>query len=110
MPPAPSHAPGIRVELGGVRRPSPMARPRTPESKFLSPSPPSAMPKYEIRPEDIEWWSLTPAQRLSESEKLWATYLGLGGSLDPEPDTQSPFHFPEASGSGAAHGRAGVHR
>lgn len=53
----------------------------------------SPMPKYEFRPEDIEWWSLTPAQRLSESQKLWATYLALGGSLDPEPDTQSPFHF-----------------
>jgi hypothetical protein len=68
------------------------------------------MPKYEFRPEDMEWWSLTPAQRLCESEKLWATYLALGGSLDPEPDTQSPFHFSEASGPGAAHGRAGVHR
>ena len=65
--------------------------------------------KYEFRSEDIEWWSLTPAQRLCESEKLWETYLALGGSLDPEPDTQSPFHAPEASGSGAAHGRAGVH-
>lgn len=26
---------------------------------------------------------------------MWGTYLLLGGSLDPEPDTQSPFFFPE---------------
>jgi hypothetical protein len=68
------------------------------------------MPTYEFRPEDIEWWSLTPAQRLAESEKLWATYLALGGSLDPEPDTQSPFDFSEVPGPRLAHGRAGVYR
>lgn len=38
-----------------------------------------------------EWYSLTPMERFRESEKLWETYLSLGGSLDPEPDTQSPF-------------------
>src|SRR5450759_2122941 len=38
-----------------------------------------------------EWYRLTPVQRWLESEKLWQTYLALGGSLDPEPDTQSPF-------------------
>jgi hypothetical protein len=54
-----------------------------------------------INPEDIvgeewaEWYRLTPAERWRESEKLWQTYLQLGGSLDPEPDTQSPF-FDEA--------------
>jgi hypothetical protein len=65
---------------------------------------------YEFQSDDTEWWSLTPAQRLCEGEKLWLTYLALGGSLDPEPDTQSPFYFPEASSSGTAHGRAGVYR
>lgn len=50
-----------------------------------------------IQPEELvggewaEWYRLTPAQRWLESEKLWQTYLVLGGSLDPEPDTQSPF-------------------
>jgi len=50
-----------------------------------------------IQPEELvggewaEWYRLTPAQRWLESEKLWQTYLALGGSLDPEPDTQSPF-------------------
>ncbi|HQU92462.1 MAG TPA: hypothetical protein PLK77_09210 [Pyrinomonadaceae bacterium] len=38
-----------------------------------------------------EWYRLTPMERFRESEKLWETYLSLGGSLDPEPDTQSPF-------------------
>ena len=50
-----------------------------------------------IQPEELvgeewaEWYRLTPVQRWLESEKLWQTYLALGGSLDPEPDTQSPF-------------------
>ncbi|MBE0545170.1 MAG: hypothetical protein IH623_27855 [Verrucomicrobia bacterium] len=54
-------------------------------------------PLYMIQPEQLvgdewaEWYRLTPAQRWLESEKLWQTYLALGGSLDPEPDTQSPF-------------------
>ena len=60
-------------------------------------------------PEVLEWWSMTPAQRWIESERLWATYLALGGSLDPEPDWQSPFYDPETSGPGPADGRASVH-
>ena len=43
-----------------------------------------------------EWYRLTPVQRWLESEKLWQIYLALGGSLDPEPDTQSPFYDPQA--------------
>jgi hypothetical protein len=38
-----------------------------------------------------EWYGMTPEQRWAETEKLWAAYLALGGTLDPEPDTQSPF-------------------
>ena len=38
-----------------------------------------------------EWYSLTPMERWRESAKLWEVYLSMGGSLDPEPDTQSPF-------------------
>ena len=41
--------------------------------------------------EVAEWYSLTPLERWRESAKLWEVYLSLGGSLDPEPDTQSPF-------------------
>jgi len=55
-----------------------------------------------------EWYRLSPAQRWRETEKLWQAYLMLGGSLDPEPDSQSPFHDPKAPRSGAAHGRPGV--
>jgi len=48
-------------------------------------------PEQLVGGEWAEWYRLTPAQRWLESEKLWQTYLALGGSLDPEPDTQSPF-------------------
>ena len=55
-----------------------------------------------------EWYQLTPVQRWLESQKLWQTYLTLGGSLDPEPDTQSPFFDARAARSRPAHGRAGM--
>jgi hypothetical protein len=48
-------------------------------------------PEQLVESEWAEWYRLTPAQRWLESEKLWQTYLALGGSLDPKPDTQSPF-------------------
>jgi hypothetical protein len=38
-----------------------------------------------------EWYLLTPQERWRETQKLWAYYLLVGGSLDPEPDSQSPF-------------------
>jgi hypothetical protein len=55
-----------------------------------------------------EWYGLTPAERFLESMKLWETYLALGGSLEPEPDTQSPFFDPEEWRENAADGRPGV--
>jgi hypothetical protein len=55
-----------------------------------------------------EWRALTPEQRFLESMKLWETYLALGGSLEPEPDTQSPFFDPEEWRQDAAHGRSSV--
>ena len=67
-----------------------------------------------IRPEDLvgeewaEWYRLTPEQRFLESMKLWETYLALGGSLDPEPDTQSPFFDPKEWRENAFDGRPGV--
>jgi len=67
-----------------------------------------------IEPEELvgdelaEWYRLTPVQRWLETEKLWQTYLALGGSLDPEPDTQSPFFHPPASRPRAADGRTGL--
>jgi len=67
-----------------------------------------------VRPEQIagsewaEWYRLTPAQRWLESEKLWEAFLMLGGSLDPEPDTQSPFFDSRTSRPRSTHGRSGV--
>ena len=55
-----------------------------------------------------EWYRLSPAQRWRETEKLWQAYLMLGGSLDPEPDSQSPFHDPKTPRSGAPDRRPGV--
>lgn len=55
-----------------------------------------------------EWYRLTPLERWRESEKLWQSYLLLGGSLDPEPDTQSPFFDASAQSTCAADGRPGV--
>ncbi len=45
--------------------------------------------------EESEWLSLTPAERLLETTKLWKLYIALGGDLDPEPDPQSPFYTQE---------------
>ena len=67
-----------------------------------------------IQPEDLvgeewaEWYRLTPRQRWRETEKLWQIYLALGGSLDPEPDTQSPFFDENAPRPDPAHGRIHV--
>jgi hypothetical protein len=73
-----------------------------------------------IRAEDLvgeewaEWYRLSPAERFRESMRLWDTYLALGGSLDPEPDTQSPFFDPDEWSASATHsdispkGRPGV--
>ena len=54
------------------------------------------------------WYSLTPMERWRESAKLWQEYLAMGGSLDPEPDTQSPFFDPSAPSSRPVDGRAGL--
>ena len=59
--------------------------------------------------EEKEWAMLSPVQRYLESCKLWTTFLTLGGSLDPEPDSQSPFDFPELQRAVPADGRSGVH-
>ena len=65
-------------------------------------------PEDLVGPEWAEWYRLTPAERWEESAKLWATYLALGGSLDPEPDPQSPFYDPEAPSAVPADGGTGL--
>ncbi len=47
----------------------------------------------KIRDEETDWLYLTPQERFLETTKLWTLYFALGGSLDPEPDPQSPFYF-----------------
>ena len=56
--------------------------------------------------EQAEWYSLTPMERWRESAKLWEMFLALGGSLDPEPYTQSPFFDPETPSPRPVDGRA----
>ena len=65
-------------------------------------------PDEYVGPEWAEWYRLTPDERWEESLKLWDTYLALGGSLDPEPDPQSPFFDEEEWRTLLADGRSGV--
>jgi hypothetical protein len=55
-----------------------------------------------------EWYRMTPQERWQASGQLWATYLALGGSLDPEPDSQSPFFDADEWRELFADGRPGV--
>ncbi len=55
-----------------------------------------------------EWYRLTPQERWEESMKMWQFYLRVGGSLDPEPDSQSPFDAVMPRGAAPAYGRTGV--
>jgi hypothetical protein len=67
-----------------------------------------------LRAEDVcegEWaeWYLLPALvRWQQSMQMLEAFLAMGGSLDPEPDTQSPFFDAEAPGPGPPDGRAGL--
>lgn len=65
-------------------------------------------PEELIEPEWVEWYKMTPLERFAASELLWAHYLEMGGSLDPEPDTQSPFFDPDEPVAMPDHGRAGM--
>jgi hypothetical protein len=56
-----------------------------------------------------DWFRLTPEERWRESSKLWDLYLAMGGSLDPEPDSQSPFNDDFVPGPVPADGLPGVH-
>lgn len=59
-------------------------------------------------PEWAEWYRMTPQERWAAQVDLWNIFLDLGGSLEPEPDSQSPFYDPRARSAAPAHGRAGV--
>ena len=55
-----------------------------------------------------EWYALTPLERWHESMKLWEFYLSVGGSLDPEPDPQSPWDAYMPRGKAPAYGGTGL--
>ena len=99
MEPVAFGEPGLALSFSRMRFPS------TP-----GPVPPVPLIPIEqvVEPEWADWYRMTPAQRGAESARLWDTFLALGGSLDPEPDTQSPFFDAAAPGSVPAHGRPGV--
>jgi len=48
-------------------------------------------PEELVGEEWAAWYRLSPVERWRESDRLWQIYIHLGGSLDTEPDTQSPF-------------------
>ncbi|MFO0914860.1 MAG: hypothetical protein U0795_18015 [Pirellulales bacterium] len=56
----------------------------------------------------LEWYRLTPLERWQESMKLWQYFMYAGGSLDPEPDSQSPFDAFMPRGAAPAYGRSGL--
>lgn len=58
--------------------------------------------------EVLEWYRLRPEERWAESMRLWETFYVLGGQLDREPDSQSPFHDAGAPRRGPADGRTGL--
>jgi hypothetical protein len=74
----------------------------------MSNAPDNNNPTHGIEAEWLEWYQLTPLERWQESEKLWDFYLQVGGSLDPEPDSQSPFGIEPEPRSIPVNGRPGV--
>jgi len=67
-----------------------------------------------IQPEELvgeewaAWYRLSPSERWTESARLWQIYFQLGGSLEPEPDTQSPFFDPHQPCARIANGRSSM--
>jgi hypothetical protein len=55
-----------------------------------------------------EWYIMSPLERWNESSKLWQFFLEAGGSLDPEPDSQSPFDAVMPHSTAPAYGRPGL--
>lgn len=62
-----------------------------------------------IDDEVLDWYSMSPAERFVESQKLWEVFILFRGNYDPEPDTQSPFHIFETYGRCPADRRTGKH-
>jgi len=64
---------------------------------------------FDVSDEWIEWYRMTPSERWRESGTLWSFYMEAGGSLEPEPDTQSPFNTALSRSPVPSFRRAGVH-
>jgi hypothetical protein len=45
-----------------------------------------------VEAEVQDWYEMSEVERFVQSQKLWEIFVLLGGTYDPEPDTQSPFH------------------
>jgi len=80
-----------------------------PVGNGTKPSPPPVELESLIEEELLEWYVMTPEERWIESRRLGATFTLLGGSLAPEPDSQSPFDVPGEPGRSPSDGRAGLH-
>jgi hypothetical protein len=39
----------------------------------------------------LAWYLLSPLERWNASQEMWPDYLAMGGTLEPEIDSQSPF-------------------
>jgi hypothetical protein len=63
---------------------------------------------HVISGEWLEWYLMTPRQRWVESGRLWQTFISLGGSLECEPDTESPFFDAESWRPMPLDGRPGL--
>ena len=61
-----------------------------------------------VEDEWLDWYRLSPAERWRETTRLWSFYVEVGGSLDPESDSQSPFNTLFAQGARAPYGRASL--
>lgn len=56
----------------------------------------------------LEWYAMTPAQRWEISQRLREYFIKMGGSFDPEPDSQSPFFFEKTPRAMPPDGRTGL--
>ena len=65
-------------------------------------------PEELVGEEWAEWYRLSPVERWRESERLWQIYFHIGGSLDTQPDTQSPFFDQSAPRTSPLNGRPGM--
>ena len=61
-----------------------------------------------VEEEVLDWYRMSPRDRWAESLRLWDTFILLGGQLEPEPDSQSPFYDWRSRRRGTTNGRSSV--